>query len=235
MPAWAAAAASAGAWSVGTNDAAAATAEPHKKNCAGAAKSSSFERQETARYSPEYFDVLMIEWINSVEDPSAFASKSQLAPNYSSLHHNVEMEQLNLSDAIDLHPEITVNTSCQRMETVDQEKGTAAPSIKDDRLWSWRFSFSWIDSTWLSRLAGIELNFEKKTEPTGWNRFEMAQPTGSCTRGAVQPSSSAIVQNSNSFFWSWGRPPILLCPFWIPIPSSNLKSSSIFIFGVYFF
>jgi hypothetical protein len=104
----------------------------------------------------------MIEWINSVEDPSAFASKSQLAPNYSSLHHNVEMEQLNLSDAIDLHPEITVNTSCQRMETVDQEKGTAAPSIKDDRLWSWRFSFSWIDSTWLSRLAGIDLNFEKK-------------------------------------------------------------------------
>ena len=67
----------------------------------------------------------MIEWINSVEDPSAFASKSQLAPNYSSLHHNVEMEQLNLSDAINLHPEITVNTSCQRMETVDQEKGTA--------------------------------------------------------------------------------------------------------------
>jgi hypothetical protein len=44
------------------------------------------------------------------------------------------MEQLNLSDAIDLHPEITVNTSCQRMETVDQETGTAAPSIKDDRL-----------------------------------------------------------------------------------------------------
>jgi hypothetical protein len=44
------------------------------------------------------------------------------------------MEQLNLSDAIDLHPEIPVNTSCQRMETVDQEKGTAAPSIKDDRL-----------------------------------------------------------------------------------------------------
>ncbi len=36
------------------------TAEPCKKNCAGAAKSSSFERQETARYSPEYFDVLMI-------------------------------------------------------------------------------------------------------------------------------------------------------------------------------
>jgi hypothetical protein len=44
------------------------------------------------------------------------------------------MEQLNLSDAISLHPEITVNTSCQRMKTVDQEKATAATSIKDDRL-----------------------------------------------------------------------------------------------------
>jgi hypothetical protein len=28
------------------------------------------------------------------------------------------MEQLDLSDAIDLHPEIPVNTSCQRTETV---------------------------------------------------------------------------------------------------------------------
>ena len=37
------------------------TAEPFKKNCAGDAKSSSFERQETARYSPEYFDVRKIE------------------------------------------------------------------------------------------------------------------------------------------------------------------------------
>ena len=41
------------------------------------------------------------------------------------------MEQLNLSDAINLHPEITVNTSCQRMETVDQEKGTAEPYKKN--------------------------------------------------------------------------------------------------------
>ena len=40
------------------------------------------------------------------------------------------MEQLNLSDAINLHPEIPVNTSCQRMETVDQEKGTAEPCKK---------------------------------------------------------------------------------------------------------
>jgi len=33
------------------------------------------------------------------------------------------MEQLHLSDhhdAIDLHPEIPVNISCQRMETMDQ-------------------------------------------------------------------------------------------------------------------
>ena len=42
------------------------------------------------------------------------------------------MEQLNLSDAIDLYPEIPVNISCQRMGTMDQEKGTAAPSIKGD-------------------------------------------------------------------------------------------------------
>ena len=71
------------------------------------------------------------------------------------------MEQLNLSDAIDLYPEIPVNISCQRMGTMDQEKGTAAPSIKEDRLLSRRFSFFLgIDSTWLSRLAGTESNFE---------------------------------------------------------------------------
>ena len=100
--------------------------------------------------------------MNSVEDPSAFASTSQLARTHSSLSRNVEMEQPNLSDAINLpHPEIPIKISCQRMETIDQEKGTAAPSIKEDRLLSRRFNFFLgIESTWLSKLAGIESNFE---------------------------------------------------------------------------
>jgi hypothetical protein len=46
--------------------------------------------------------------------------------------------ELHFSDANDLRPEIPVNISCQRMETLIQEKGTAAPSIKDDCL---KFNF----------------------------------------------------------------------------------------------
>jgi hypothetical protein len=42
--------------------------------------------------------------------------------------------ELHLSDTTSLHPEIPVNISCQRMETVYQEIGTAAQSIKDDCL-----------------------------------------------------------------------------------------------------
>jgi hypothetical protein len=45
-----------------------------------------------------------------------------LAANHSSLPHNVEME-LQLANAIDLHPEISVNVSCQRMESVDEKQG----------------------------------------------------------------------------------------------------------------
>ncbi len=87
--------------------------------------------------------------------------KSQLAPNHSSLPHNVEME-LHFSDAINLHPEleIPVSITCQRMETVDQEIASDLESS----------IFFGTDSKWLSRLAGIELNFEI-AQPTGSNRF----------------------------------------------------------------
>jgi len=69
------------------------------------------------------------------------------------------MEQLHLSDhhdAIDLHPEIPVNISCQCMETMEPLHHPST-MIASDLEGSFFFG---IDSTWLSKLAGIEPNFE---------------------------------------------------------------------------
>ena len=42
--------------------------------------------------------------------------------------HKVELE-LQLASEIDLHPEIPVNTSCQHIEELDEEKGPRLRSL----------------------------------------------------------------------------------------------------------
>ena len=84
--------------------------------------------------------------------------------------HKVEME-LQLASEIDLHPEIPVNTSCQHIEELDQEKGPrlrVSPRLTTESLLE-RESGAWksIGAIWISHQGSfISLNIKRVQEAT---------------------------------------------------------------------